>query len=148
MTNEKLTPEKKTDVENSVLPKDNNTFMAVERTVMGADRSLMAWLRTGLSLISFGFTIYKFLEYQRAQLVAVGKEFPGPSSPKLTGLILIGMGVFCLVVGIIEYLSIVTGYRKKYNITRPPYSLYISGIIALIGVLLFFGILFKMNGIG
>jgi putative membrane protein len=109
---------------------------------------MMAWLRTGLSLISFGFTIYKFLEYQRDQLIAAGKEFQGVSSPKVTGLILIGMGVICLVFGVIEYLSIVTEYRKKYMITRPAYSLIVSILIALIGVLLFFGILFKMNGIG
>lgn len=32
------------------------------RTIMAADRTLMAWLRTSLSMLSFGFTIYKFLE--------------------------------------------------------------------------------------
>jgi uncharacterized membrane protein YidH (DUF202 family) len=37
---------------------------------MAANRSLMAWVRTGLSLISFGFTRYKFLEYQREHLVS------------------------------------------------------------------------------
>ena len=29
---------------------------------MAADRTLMAWIRTTLSMISFGFTIYKFLQ--------------------------------------------------------------------------------------
>ncbi|MEJ8824851.1 DUF202 domain-containing protein [Variovorax humicola] len=29
---------------------------------MAADRSLMAWVRTGLSMISFGFTIYMVIE--------------------------------------------------------------------------------------
>ena len=36
--------------------------MARERTILAADRTLMAWIRTTLSMISFGFTIYKFLQ--------------------------------------------------------------------------------------
>jgi len=31
--------------------------LPVSRTMMAADRSLMAWIRTALSMISFGFTI-------------------------------------------------------------------------------------------
>lgn len=33
--------------------------LAIERTVMAAERTLLAWVRSGVSLISFGFTIYK-----------------------------------------------------------------------------------------
>jgi putative membrane protein len=129
------------------IAKDNLTYMAVERTVMGADRSQMAWVRTGLSLISFGFTIFKFLQYQSQQIAAEVKDI-GLSSPRITGLIMIAMGVLCLVFGIIEYLSIVKVYRKEYSIKRPAYSLYIAAIIAVIGILLFVGIIFRINGIG
>ncbi len=37
--------------------------MARLRTSMASDRTLMAWVRTALSMISFGFTIYKFFQY-------------------------------------------------------------------------------------
>lgn len=40
------------------LPSD----MGEMRTIMAADRTLMAWLRTSLSMLSFGFTIYKVLD--------------------------------------------------------------------------------------
>ena len=36
--------------------------LATTRTLMAADRTLMAWIRTSLSLLSFGFTIYKILQ--------------------------------------------------------------------------------------
>jgi putative membrane protein len=39
------------------------TELAVTRTVMAADRTLMAWTRTSLAMISFGFTVYKFMQY-------------------------------------------------------------------------------------
>jgi putative membrane protein len=36
-------------------------ILALDRTRMAAERTLMAWVRTALSMIGFGFTIYKFL---------------------------------------------------------------------------------------
>ena len=35
---------------------------AMQRTLMEADHSLMAWVRTSLAMVSFGFTIYKVLQ--------------------------------------------------------------------------------------
>ena len=39
-----------------------NDRLAIDRTRLAAERSLMAWIRTALSMIAFGFTIYKFLQ--------------------------------------------------------------------------------------
>jgi putative membrane protein len=39
---------------------DINTQLSIERTMLAHERTLMAWVRTATSLISFGFTIYKF----------------------------------------------------------------------------------------
>jgi len=33
---------------------------SVRRSFMAQERTLMAWIRTSVSLISFGFSIYKF----------------------------------------------------------------------------------------
>jgi putative membrane protein len=125
----------------------SSNYMAVERTVMAADRSLMAWVRTGLSLISFGFTIYKFLEYQREQLQALDRVIPSISSPKVIGLLMIGLGILSLVLGTIENVSTIRFYRKQFDIRRPRYSLLISVIITTIGIVLFLGIAFQLNGI-
>ena len=37
-------------------------ILAPDRTRLAADRTLMAPVRTALSMIGFGFTIYKFLQ--------------------------------------------------------------------------------------
>jgi uncharacterized membrane protein YidH (DUF202 family) len=39
---------------------DISTELARERTRQAADRTLMAWIRTSLSLIGFGFGIAKY----------------------------------------------------------------------------------------
>jgi putative membrane protein len=142
-----MTDEKTVQAAESAVKKPDPTDMAVERTIMAADRSMMAWVRTGLSLISFGFTIYKFLEYQKDQLREMGKVVPGISGPRVFGLLMIGIGILSLLMGTVEYISTTRTYRIRYGIKRPRYSLFISGIITTIGIVLFLGILLRINGI-
>jgi putative membrane protein len=42
-----------------------STKLAIDRTRLAYERTLMAWVRTATSLISFGFTIYKFFQFVR-----------------------------------------------------------------------------------
>ena len=42
-------------------PAETNTILA-DRTRLAYERTMMAWVRMGTSLISFGFTIYKFFQ--------------------------------------------------------------------------------------
>src|SRR5512137_1808779 len=65
--------------------------LALERTRMAADRTLMGWIRTALSMISFGFTIFKFLEYVQEQSITPLRRAHGPRE---VGITLIGIGIF------------------------------------------------------
>ena len=42
------------------------TRLALERTRGAYERTLMAWVRTGTSLITFGFAVYKFFQLEIA----------------------------------------------------------------------------------
>ena len=76
-----------------------NTDLAIDRTVMAADRSLMAWVRTSLSMISFGFTIYKIIEgFQHEAAHTIKAEMP-----RNMGLFLTGLGTVAMVMGTVEY---------------------------------------------
>src|SRR3546814_17366829 len=68
------------------------------RTVMAADRTLMAWIRTALSMLSFGFTIYKVLES-----MADAGPIQNTKSPQPVGLVLAGLGGGSLLLGTIGY---------------------------------------------
>jgi putative membrane protein len=108
----------------------------------------MAWVRTGLSLISFGFTIYKFLDYSRQQLVSVGKDLSGISSPKLVGLLLIAMGILSLVFGTIENISTIRALRGRFSVRRKKYALLMALMVTVFGLILFLGITLQVRGIG
>src|ERR1700727_3390923 len=74
---------------------EKRTDLAAMRTTMAAERSLMAWIRTALSMIGFGFTIYKFFQYLPAEL-ATGK-IQRPQAPRNLGLTLLALGTSSLV---------------------------------------------------
>jgi putative membrane protein len=91
----------------------SSTELAVMRTVLASDRTLMAWVRTSTSLISFGFTIYKFFQYLR--------ESRPPHEtligPRGVGLIMIALGVGALVLATIEY-------RRETQVLYQQFSTY------------------------
>jgi putative membrane protein len=111
-----------------ILPSDLGTL----RTVMAADRTLMAWVRTSLSMLSFGFTIYKFLETAAEQ-----GHLARPESPQTVGLFLAGMGTASMVLGVLSYWTTLKDLRRTedFRLARP--TLAVALVMTLAGVALF-----------
>jgi len=107
---------------------------------MAADRTLMAWIRTSLSMNSFGFTIYKLLETYKQS----GANLPEEHSPRNIGLFLTGMGTFAMVMGVIEYWATLKELRhmKQFRLARP--TLLMGLVMAVMGLFLFFAIITKL----
>ena len=84
----------------------NSNDLARLRTEMAADRTLMAWVRTALSMVSFGFTIQKFFQYLYESRPGQ-KDIPH-SARKLT-LMLSGLAVLGLVAGVLERRQMMNG---------------------------------------
>jgi putative membrane protein len=90
---------------------DRNTALAVERTRVAYERTMMAWIRTGTSLITFGFSVYKFFEFEmKKDLPAV----PMLVGPRGFGLILIGIGLFSLLLGTLDHARDLRALRQLY----------------------------------
>jgi putative membrane protein len=79
---------------------------------MAADRTLLAWVRTSTSLISFGFTIYKFFQYLR-QTQKV--EPIGLVGPRGFSLLMISIGVVVLIVATIQHRRDMKELRMEYG---------------------------------
>jgi len=63
---------------------------------MSAERTLMAWMRTAVSLIGFGFTIVQFFERLKT-MAGVAPAAVGSEAPRYLGLALIGAGILGLI---------------------------------------------------
>ena len=118
----------------------STTDLGLMRTVMAADRTLMAWVRTSLSLLSFGYTIYKVLQ----QVESSGKAGFRSNAPQHAGFLLAVAGTAALIMGIVEYRTTLRTLLgpKHAKIVRP--SLVMAVAMAAAGVLLSFGIVSRL----
>jgi putative membrane protein len=115
---------------------DQNTKLALVRTIVALDRTLMAWVRTSASLVSFGFTIYKvFQTLREAEGVARSHRL---LEPRGVALVLIALGIGTLVLAIIEYrvqLKQLLADFRGYSPIRHPVTLAVAVTISSLGIL-------------
>ena len=71
------------------------------RTRLALERTMMAWLRTAVSLIGFGFAIVQFFE--RMQQMPGVRPAEHPHAAQYLGLALISCGVVALAISIWQY---------------------------------------------
>jgi putative membrane protein len=119
----------------------DRTDLALERTAMASDRTLMAWTRTSLSMISFGFTVFKFMQYMEEE----GKQVLNrPHRAQNFGMALISVGVLSLVIACIQYWQL----EKKLKLGRKWYAnlTFISaGLIGILGLLALANAIFRIG---
>jgi putative membrane protein len=119
------------------------------RTRMSVERTLMAWLRTAISLIGFGFTIVQF--FDRMQDMPGVKPAHFPEAPRYLGLALIFCGIAALLISVWQYrwtlrylwggnFAAVAGMREEGGQT--PLIAVCIGLI-LIGLFAFFAVLLR-----
>lgn len=91
-------------------PNASNHF-AWMRTQMGLQRTLLAGVRTAVSLIGFGFTVAQFFQKLVGSLPEEVRRF-GPEAPRNLGLTLIAAGVVSLAMFTWQYHRI-TEYLRS-----------------------------------
>jgi putative membrane protein len=111
---------------------DASTRLALERTRASYERTMMSWIRTSTSLITFGFTIYKF--FQLEGLRSRENQLIGPRG---FSLILVSIGLGMLVLATIEHRQNIRRLDAEYP--RHPRSLaaILAATIAILGILAF-----------
>jgi len=118
-----------------------STRLAVDRTGLAHERTLMAWIRTALSLITFGFTIYKCFQYlvERDHGEPRGKLI----GPRGFGLFMISIGLFALLLATISHRRNMKAMREKYG--GVPYSLaaVLAAVISVLGILALLTVIFR-----
>ena len=121
----------------------NLEILAIVRTRFSSERSLLAWMRTSVSLFTFGFSITKFFNYLENQ--QEGTQFA--EGPYVLGLVLICLGILPLVPAVIQH----AGRLKRAKalgipmgmpiITRFSLPIWATVALIVIGSTTFIGIL-------
>jgi putative membrane protein len=112
-------------------------------TRLASERTLMAAIRTSLSLIGFGFTIYKFFESMRSTLGEAGPI--RVHGPRRLGLTLVGLGILVLVGGACQHWLFLKALKRETGQKFPwSVSLTTAVLLALTGVVVFVSILVRI----
>jgi putative membrane protein len=83
------------------------------RVFFAAERTLLAWVRTGLTVMAFGFVVARFGLFLR--LLSVEKTGQAPAGHDLSnpiGIALVLIGVGCMALGAIQH--------RRFVVTLPP----------------------------
>jgi putative membrane protein len=120
------------------LPHKTNdaTRLALSRTILAHERTLMAWVRTSTSMISFGFTIYKFFQFVQDDRAAQHAE--KLLEPRGVALVMILIGVGGLVLATIDYrhqMDVLRRDYEAYDPSRGSIVLAVAAMVAGLGVL-------------
>jgi putative membrane protein len=96
-------------------PTLDNLRLAYERTTL-------AWTRTALSLIGFGFSIDKLFEAVKT---------PFPLGPRAIGVTMIAFGLLALILFVIE----VRKFHERYPTMPRSIANFLAAMIGLLGLM-------------
>jgi putative membrane protein len=115
--------------------------LAKERNREAADRTLMAWIRTALSLIGFGFGIGKLSSYMEA--VGLHTSLNPVHTTVIFGVSFIVLGILGLLAAVVQHVRILNRLAQPdfaYGAMR-PIAMAVASMLLLIGVFGLFAIL-------
>jgi putative membrane protein len=86
---------------------------------MANERTFLAWIRTGISIMAFGFVVERFSLFVRQFAAYVGKDIasPAPGYTSIFGIVLVGLGA---VMGILAFIRYRTVERQIEEDTYAP----------------------------
>ncbi len=119
--------------------------LAKERNRAAAERTLMAWIRTCLSLISFGFGIDRIVSAILSFQNVADRVNPIRLSRTL-GLSFIALGIYAMIAAIIEHrneLRHIQRYGDYFYTPRRSLGLTVALGLVIIGMIAFIGILIR-----
>ena len=105
--------------------------LALDRTRLAHERTMMAWIRTSASMISFGFGIYKFFDYFKGDHPVT----QGIVTPRRFAIFLIATGLIVLAGAAFQNWAELSRLRRAG--ARVPRSLAggIAVLMSIIGAL-------------
>jgi inner membrane protein YidH len=109
------------------------------RVYFAAERTILAWLRTGIAVMAFGFVVARFGLFLRLLQAQGGRQAGHGLSPYI-GAALVVLGVIATAGGAVQYQRFVGSLpvNDRPPTSSPRFVLGLSWALVLIGLILAF----------
>ena len=127
-----LKNESKTHVKEIVGQQNAREHLANERT-------LLAWIRTSIGIMAFGFVVVKFSLFIKQISLLLGKNITVPPQhgySSVIGILLVGVGAFVLLLSYLKYKKTEKQLNEENFKSSSTLIFSLTVIILLISVLL------------
>ena len=111
------------------------------RVFFASERTLLAWVRTGISIVALGFVVSRFGLFMRAvapQLSQTHDPQGEQGYPNLVGVALVVLGAISMIVASIQHGRFIATLPKSDVPARyfRTWALWLSGVVTAASVLL------------
>jgi putative membrane protein len=118
---------------------DLSTQLALDRTRASYERTMMSWIRTGTSLITFGFTIYKFFQIE----VPPERHRDYLIGPRGFAFVLVTIGLLSLLLATLENRQNIRALGAQYTRRRRSLAVIVAALVSVLGVLALVAMIFR-----
>jgi putative membrane protein len=117
-----------------------STMLAADRTRLAYERTLMAWIRTATSLITFGFSIYKFFQIELANK---GPEISHRIGPREFALLMIFIGLVSLLLATLEHRQNLNLLNAQYPGGSRSLARVMAALVSVLGLTALFAVIYR-----
>jgi putative membrane protein len=110
------------------------------RTRNSYERTMMSWIRTATSLITFGFSVYKFFQLEASRRVTESHLI----GPRQFSFMLVSIGMISLVLATLEYRrNIRTLALESPGVGTHSLAVVVAALISVLGMLALLAMIFR-----
>lgn len=118
---------------------DTSTKLAYDRTRLAYERTMMSWIRTAASLITFGFTVYKFFQIESVRIAQDSRLI----GPREFSQLLVIIGLASLLLATLEYRQNIQLMKMQYPDIPRSLAMLVAALIAVLGILALTAMIFR-----
>jgi putative membrane protein len=118
---------------------DRSTELAFARTRAAHERTMMSWIRTATSLITFGFSIYKFFQLEGLERSRQDRLI----GPREFALMLVSVGLISLLLATIEHRQNIRELGAEFGGRRRSLTVALASLISVLGIIALIAMIFR-----
>ena len=123
----------------SEIAEEQKTTKIHDRRVhMANERTFLAWIRTSIAIMAFGFVVEKFSLFVKQLGYYLGKEAtpPAPGYSSIIGVLLVALGVLMGILSFIRYKKVERQIDDETYRPSPILSVLLALSVLAIGIFL------------